>query len=525
MKIAYARFGFFPLAMLFAACGSGESYSGDFAPGDDAGTAQDGGPLGAGDDGGLTTSPDGGKPAVVGTPLVDNLTIREVALFQTVKLGLMKEGAAVTPSVPPVADRAGLFRVYVAPGAGYSPHEIQAQLTLQSGGVSTVYPVDVTPSATSTESSLSSTINFSVPAGVIKADTKFAVALKEKAGTGAGANDAGRWPSGEALASLGAVSTGPQLKVVLVPFAYGADGSNRLPDTSAAQVQRYKDRLTALYPTPKVDVTVRPQPVTISFAVSPNGNGISTLLNTLLQTRAQDNPSRDTYYYGLVVPSATFGGFCGGGCVSGLSPLVGNPNDAASRGSVGLGFTGAGSAGTMAHEIGHAHGRSHAPCGGAGGADPSYPYAGGSIGVWGYDQSLGKLMDPAQYKDLMGYCNPDWFSDYQYGAILTRVRTVNGASIRPGAPMAYQFGGFDTTGAIAWTGSAPLDLTPGGEPRDVEYLGLAGQVVATKVGYVYELDHLPGGVIIAPPMVPGAVRARLARRFVGQVMQPMLTNR
>ena len=87
--------------------------------------------------------------------------------------------------------------------------------------------------------------------------------------------------------------------------------------------------------------------------------------------------------------------------MSGLSPVVTNPTDSASRGSVGLGFTGDGSAGTMAHEVGHAHGRSHAPCGGASGVDPGFPYSGGAIGTWGYSAATKQLMDPAQTKDVM----------------------------------------------------------------------------------------------------------------------------
>ena len=163
----------------------------------------------------------------------------------------------------------------------------------------------------------------------------------------------------------------------------------------------------------------------------------------------------------------------------------------------------------MTHEVGHAHGRSHAPCGGASGADPAYPYAGGFIGTWGYSTMTKKLMDPAQYKDLMGYCNPDWFSDYTYGAILNRVKAVNGANVVTMAPMPFRFASVDADGSITWVGDATLDVTPGGAPRDVEYLDGNGAVVATKTGYFYDVDHLPGGQLIAPPMPAGAVRTRL----------------
>jgi hypothetical protein len=66
-----------------------------------------------------------------------------------------------------------------------------------------------------------------------------------------------------------------------------------------------------------------------------------------------------------------------------------------------------------AHELTHNFGRFHAPCGGVGGPDPSFPYAGGTIGVYGYDLSANVLKLPSS-ADLMGYCNSPWISDYNY---------------------------------------------------------------------------------------------------------------
>jgi hypothetical protein len=66
-----------------------------------------------------------------------------------------------------------------------------------------------------------------------------------------------------------------------------------------------------------------------------------------------------------------------------------------------------------AHELTHNFGRFHAPCGGAGGPDPSFPYAGGTIGVYGYDMTTGLVKPPSTF-DLMGYCSSPWISDYNY---------------------------------------------------------------------------------------------------------------
>ena len=67
----------------------------------------------------------------------------------------------------------------------------------------------------------------------------------------------------------------------------------------------------------------------------------------------------------------------------------------------------------MAHELGHNLSLYHAPCGGAGGPDPSFPQSDGTIGAWGYDFETGALVDPS-VRDLMTYCDPTWVSEYYF---------------------------------------------------------------------------------------------------------------
>ena len=68
----------------------------------------------------------------------------------------------------------------------------------------------------------------------------------------------------------------------------------------------------------------------------------------------------------------------------------------------------------LAHELGHNLGLHHAPCGGAIAPDMSFPYMGGSIGVWGYDFHGDRLVSASLYRDIMGYCSPSWVSDYHF---------------------------------------------------------------------------------------------------------------
>jgi hypothetical protein len=41
-----------------------------------------------------------------------------------------------------------------------------------------------------------------------------------------------------------------------VPFRYDADGSQRLPDTSQAQLERYRDAIYGIFPVSSVEITV-----------------------------------------------------------------------------------------------------------------------------------------------------------------------------------------------------------------------------------------------------------------------------
>ena len=76
----------------------------------------------------------------------------------------------------------------------------------------------------------------------------------------------------------------------------------------------------------------------------------------------------------------------------------------------------------LAHEIGHNLDLRHAPCGGAGGTDPDFPYPTGKIGVWGYDSRSGSVLSPRRIPDVMGYCyrggQTSWLSDYYFEKVI-----------------------------------------------------------------------------------------------------------
>ena len=107
--------------------------------------------------------------------------------------------------------------------------------------------------------------------------------------------------------------------------------------------------------------------------------------------------------------------------------------------------------GTIAHELGHNLGLRHAPCGGAGNPDPSFPHPDGSAGAWGYDFARGELVRPTT-PDLMSYCGPpDGISDYHFAnALRYRLFEARAAAVPVATASATSlllWGGADADGA------------------------------------------------------------------------------
>jgi len=216
---------------------------------------------------------------------------------------------------------------------------------------------------------------------------------------------------------------------------------------------------------------------------SNNGNGAwGTILSEVLALKALDGSAR--YYYGVVATSYSSG-------VAGLGYVGGS-----ARTAIGWDRLPSGS-GVMAHELGHNMGRSHAPCGGVSSPDPAYPYAGGGIGIWGLDVATLTLKSPATYKDLMGYCSPDWVSDYNWTGMV---------NYRGGGPNNVVAAGVLARGLLVWgritpTGvvlepafvvDAPASLPPSG-PYRVQGFGVDGSLLFEVPFRAHEVYDLPGG--------------------------------
>lgn len=419
----------------------GDAGASSGAPADDAGeTPWDAGPAdeeeggepieGGTRDGGAV---DGGEePSFADVRLATGLRIRDVAVFQTLKIPLVAAGALrpdTSRTVPLLPHRPTVFRVYLdeIPPADLA-YEAIFQIHVDGEVVWQGHDRHVLSGGASDDDNPDSLFEAVAPAEAMVADAAWSVALVQADGEAVpeGVPSEARWPPAGGAVALAPVEDPGGLHVVLVPVRYDRDGSGRLPAIDDEQLTIYRDLLQALYPVTEIQFTLH-EPLPWSRPLRWNGNFNFGALNLeLLDLREAENAAPDVYYFGLVAPNVDFGAYCGSSCVTGQSYTVADDDDGSHRVGSGLGFAGARSAGTLAHELGHMQGLGHAPCGVSGSA--GYPYAGGSIGVWGYDLRDGTFYNPEIAHDFMGYCDQTWISDYHYRKLYERLLLVQGAA-------------------------------------------------------------------------------------------------
>jgi hypothetical protein len=410
---------------------------------------------------------------------------------------------------PLIAQRDSILRVYVTPESGFSSHELTARArivtTSPTGSTAQVFSGTGTVSTPSQQFDLKSTINISIPGLALERGSSITVVLNDASGDDATTPSSNaRWPQDGSLGDLDVRDGGDKVRVMIVPVQYNADGSHRVPDTSDGQIESYRQRFYQTYPAAEIEITVH-DPWPWSSPIDGGGGGMGTILQALGQLRGQDQADPDLYYYAAFDPAPTFGQFCPGGCVTGLSQ-VGSPM------SVGIGYGGGPAEDTAIHEVGHAHGLNHAPsppkCISAGGIDPAFPYPDGSIGLWGYDSFMQQMLDPSVYIDMMAYCDPKWISDFHYTHLFTRVRTdnkyFNDWMPGVGLPTRYVPAAIEGPSAtVRVSGAATRErwITLG-EPREISWAG------GSAAAYFFPYDHLPGGTLYVPEEVPSGAQLR-----------------
>lgn len=458
------------------------------------------------------------------------VAIKDIAIYQSLERMLVQGGkvAPVTSaSVPLIAGRAALVRVFYRTSDAYDQKEVIARLTI--AGHEPMQVVGKLSSA-SEQGKLDTTINFYLEPEQVTDPLEYSLELLQER-DGSEDNPQARFPS-EGLSKVTVEGRKNTLRVMLVPFRYQADGSNRLPDTSAEQVARFRQRFLDLYPVSEVEISVH-APIDWTGQISRDGQGWQQVGLRLFALRTAEKVPDDTYLYGIFNPANTLPAFCGPGCLLGVTLLNNQPADTGNvqlRLALGVGFNERATA-TAAHEIGHAHGRPHANCGPGldpGSIDREYPsdaaHQGGKIGAWGFDMVAKQLVPPTS-SDIMGYCENQWISDYNFIKLYSRVKNVNTVSWQLPASGSFDYDviAVDGSGQARWAqsvqrsrplisaeaidvmlGSATGDKTPeGGTPVRGEY---------------YRFDHIPGGWLFVPRTPLSAASAATYRfRLDGRV--------
>jgi hypothetical protein len=383
-----------------------------------------------------------------------------------------------------------LFRFFVKPESGWTAHETSARITVTNGATEDQYFSKKSISKASTDADANNSFQVAVSPDKIQAETTYSAEIVECGKGATGTASTARFPA-TGTAKLSAFKTGV-IKIIYIPVSY----NNLKPDVTEKTLALYTKYLMAMYPTTKIEVKVATE---MAASTSFFGLAWESVLDQVRRKRQSDSPApaSDEYYFALIKPAATFEEYCRTSCTLGISYVAG-VNDGPARVAMGAAYAEDAAdvemtAVTIAHELGHSHGQNHAPCAQGGqisGVDNNYPsdsaHAGAKIGVWGYDsRNPNKFIDPTKTMDIMGYCRPQWISDYTFKAFTKRVAAINSASyeLRNTALQAkWRVLLLDSSGAH-W--GIPYDQPgdPYGQAEDVIIFDAAGSVVKKVTGY------------------------------------------
>ncbi len=292
------------------------------------------------------------------------------------------------------------------------------------------------------------------------------------------------------------VRTVPRLDLVVVPIVGPSDprGEIRLwTGDITADSEKLRFLRSVL---PVADLSARVHEGFVTTANLATGKGWGDLLAELVFLRIREG--EQGYYYGAVQlgEDAIWDGL---GQI-GYPASVGRPDPV-----------------TLTHELGHNMGLRHAPCGGATAPDQAYPFEGGAIGAWGYDFHSGRVVSGSLYKDVMGYCSPQWISDFHFsramGFRLFREEPATGAMAmdspeRPqgaGDRTLLLWGRADDGGLVldpAFMVDAPVSLPAEVGPYRLEGLGPRGEPRFSLDFAMRPLEYGGGNFVFTVPFDP-----------------------
>jgi hypothetical protein len=302
-------------------------------------------------------------------------------------------------AVPLVKDRDGYLRVFVtANQSNLATPQVRVRFYLAGAPVSTltISPPSVAVPLSPDESTLSSSWNVAVPKTLIQPGLSVLADVDPGNAVAESDETDNQFPASGSPLALDVYATST-FSVRFVPVLQSVNG--RQGNVTNANKDSYLTATMKMHPLAAYDADLRAPFTTTAPAVDQTTGSWTKILSQVDALRAADGSTR--YYFGVINPTYS-SGIAGIGYVGGKTALGWDKNGADM---------------VAAHEWGHNWGRNHSPCGGANNPDTSYPYPGGTIGVYGLDLTTLALKPPS-YTDLMGYCNNEWISDYTYEGVL-----------------------------------------------------------------------------------------------------------
>jgi hypothetical protein len=302
-------------------------------------------------------------------------------------------GARADNSVPLIAQKATVLRVYVASRGGPPPpSSISGQLiTDGSTLLPSNDPIAPQPQTSIRRGFVNDTLNFWLSPALCSGTRSFTLRVFDPTRLGDITYEA------ERTFSL-TFESEPRIRVYGVLIHYTGRGLNITAPTDVGLVNTLSP-VSQQYPISGFDYSGF---TVIDFAgdlTVGGGGGCGPGWNQLFGLLQTMRTGTSDLYVGLLpvgVPTGSIIG-CGGGGVATAFLFDSS---------------------TMAQEIGHAFGRQHGPCGNPPNVDPCFPTYGmfptGSIGEFGLNTANFTVFNPATTFDFMTYCGPTWVSPYTY---------------------------------------------------------------------------------------------------------------
>lgn len=331
-----------------------------------------------------------------------------------------------------VPDKAALLRAYVSASQRIVSPRVSATISNCAASPSlTLSGPAVLPLNMPATDDLAGTFSAQIPASCVKSGLRVTVTVANSSPANSGAT----------ITETPGVGQPTNLTLVLVPLVTN-NSTGATPN-----IETVRRMFARAYPLDATDIkiTVR-TPFTLNTKIvgSAVSGSWSDALAELDQLRKLEGNGR--HYYGLV-PSPGFNGGTSGLAYQNNPTNSGNSAwlSAVGLDSVALNearFGANASLETMAHEVGHNMSLGHAPCGNPPDAEAEFPYPSGGLGphpVHEFDADRDGSAGPevvyfpssGSANDVMGYCDGEWFSDYNYGRVQTFLQSFAYPQIKP----------------------------------------------------------------------------------------------